>query len=159
MLSFEVGGRAYSVGPHGTVVAGDHCRCNCELRVSDRSSAEGYGNDADRVEFRFRDANNRIDLKCGRTSVPGTWLSVSHISGEALITPSRPAGTGALALRARITPSSSPSSRRCTLDGGGSPRLSRRRRPGSCSRTSRSRSRATSIFELDRGCSSARWST
>ena len=30
-------------------------------------------------------ANNRIDLKCGRTSVPGTWLSVSHISGPALI--------------------------------------------------------------------------
>ena len=31
VLSFEVGGRSYSVGPHGTVVAGDHCRCNCEL--------------------------------------------------------------------------------------------------------------------------------
>ena len=46
---------------------------------------EGYGNDADRVEFRFRDASNRIDLKCGRTSVPGTWLSVSHISGPAFI--------------------------------------------------------------------------
>ncbi|CAE7809630.1 unnamed protein product [Symbiodinium microadriaticum] len=57
----------------------------CELRVTDRSSQEGYGNDADRVEFRFRDANNRIDLKCGRTSVPGTWLTVSHISGPALI--------------------------------------------------------------------------
>ena len=31
------------------------------------------------------DANNRLDLKCGRTSVPGTWLTVSHISGPALI--------------------------------------------------------------------------
>ena len=57
----------------------------CELRVTERSSQEGYGNDADRVEFRFRDANNRLDLKCGRTSVPGTWLTVSHISGPALI--------------------------------------------------------------------------
>ena len=43
------------------------------------------GNDADRVEFRFRDANNRLDLKCARTSVPGTWLTVSHISGPTLI--------------------------------------------------------------------------
>ena len=53
--------------------------------MTERSSQEGYGNDADRVEFRFRDANNRLDLKCGRTSVPGTWLTVSHISGPALI--------------------------------------------------------------------------
>ena len=30
-------------------------------------------------------ANNRIDLKCSRTSVPGTWLTVSHISGPTLI--------------------------------------------------------------------------
>ena len=43
------------------------------------------GNDADRIEFRFRDSNNRIDLKCSRTSVPGTWLTVSHISGPTLI--------------------------------------------------------------------------
>ena len=31
------------------------------------------------------DANNRLDLKCARTSVPGTWLTVSHISGPTLI--------------------------------------------------------------------------
>ena len=43
------------------------------------------GNDADRVEFRFRDANTRLDLKCQRTAVPGTWLTVSHISGPTLI--------------------------------------------------------------------------
>ena len=56
-----------------------------ELRVTSRSSTEGYGNDAARVEFRIRGANNnRLDLKCGRTSVPGTWLSVSH-TGPALI--------------------------------------------------------------------------
>ena len=66
-------------------MASDYAMSTCELRVTERSSQEGYGNDADRVEFRFRDANNRLDLKCGRTSVPGTWLTVSHISGPALI--------------------------------------------------------------------------
>ena len=35
--------------------------------------------------FRYRDANNRIDMKCARTSVPSTWLVVSHISGPTLI--------------------------------------------------------------------------
>ena len=53
--------------------------------MCDRASGDAYGNDADRVEFRFRDANNRIDLKCARASVPGTWLTVSHISGPTLI--------------------------------------------------------------------------
>ena len=85
VFSFEVGGRSYSVGPNGTVLAGDHCRCNGEVRVTDRSSIDGIGNDADRVEFRYRDSDSRIDLKCGRVSVPGTWLAVSHISGPALI--------------------------------------------------------------------------
>ena len=85
VFSFECGGRTYSVGPEGTVVAGDSARSRWELRVCDRASQDAYGNDADRVEFRFRDANNRIDLKCARTSVPGTWLTVSHISGPTLI--------------------------------------------------------------------------
>ncbi|CAE7380710.1 MSBP2, partial [Symbiodinium sp. CCMP2456] len=85
VTSFEVGARVYSIGPQGVVMASDHAMSTCELRVTDRASPEGYGNDADRVEFRFRDANNRIDLKCGRTSVPGTWLTVSHISGPSLI--------------------------------------------------------------------------
>ena len=85
VMSFEVGGQIYSIGPQGSVMASDYAMSTCELRVTERSSQEGYGNDADRVEFRFRDANNRLDLKCGRTSVPGTWLTVSHISGPALI--------------------------------------------------------------------------
>eukprot|EP00913_Durusdinium_trenchii_P031329 g29336.t1 len=85
VFSFECGGRTYSVGPNGAVVAGDHARSRFELRVCSRSSPDAMGNDADRVEFRFRDANNRLDLKCARTSVPGTWLTVSHISGPALI--------------------------------------------------------------------------
>ena len=85
IMSYECGGRIYSVGPHGAVVATDHARARFELRVCSRSSEDAVGNDADRVEFRFRDANNRIDLKCARTSVSGTWLTVSHISGPALI--------------------------------------------------------------------------
>ena len=85
VFSFEVGGRSYAVAPQGAVVAGDHCRANCELRVCNRASTDAYGNDADRVEFRFRDSDNKVDLKCGRISVPGTWLAVSHISGRALI--------------------------------------------------------------------------
>ena len=85
VLSFECGGRTYSVGPHGSVVAGDSARSRFELRCCSRSTADAVGNDADRVEFRFRDSNNRIDLKCSRTSVPGTWLTVSHISGPTLI--------------------------------------------------------------------------
>lgn len=55
------------------------------MRVCSRASDDAVGNDADRIEMRFRDANNRIDLKCSRTSVPGTWLTVSHISGPTLI--------------------------------------------------------------------------
>ena len=85
VMSFECGGRTYAVGPKGTVVAGDNARSRWELRVCSRASNEAVGNDADRVEFRFRDANNRLDLKCARTSVPGTWLTVSHISGPTLI--------------------------------------------------------------------------
>ena len=55
------------------------------LDAAKRSSEDAVGNDADRIEFRYRDANNRIDLKCSRTSVPGTWLTVYHISGPTLI--------------------------------------------------------------------------
>lgn len=85
VLSFECGGRTYSIGPGGAVVSGDSARSRFELRVCQRATDDAYGNDADRIEFRYRDANNRIDLKCSRTSVPGTWLTVSHISGPTLI--------------------------------------------------------------------------
>ena len=85
ILSYECGGRTYSIGPRGRVVAGDSARSRFELRVTARDTEDAYGNDADRLEFRFRDANNRMDLKCSRTSVPGTWLTVSHISGPTLI--------------------------------------------------------------------------
>ena len=49
VTSFEVGGRVYSIGPQGAVMASDHAMSTCELRVTDRSSQEGYGNDADRI--------------------------------------------------------------------------------------------------------------
>ncbi|CAJ1357548.1 unnamed protein product, partial [Effrenium voratum] len=58
-LSAQVGRRSYSVGPHGTVYAGDHCRS--QLRVVDRGSDDAIGNDADRVEFRFRRAATRVE--------------------------------------------------------------------------------------------------
>ena len=85
VFSFECGGRTYAFAPRGAVVAGDSARSRFELRVCSRSSTDAVGNDADRLEFRYRDANNRMDLKCSRTSVPGTWLTVSHISGPTLI--------------------------------------------------------------------------
>ena len=85
VFSFECGGRTYSIGPRGTVVTGDSARSRFELRVCSRSSEDAVGNDADRLEFRYRDSNNRIDIKCSRTSVPGTWLTVSHISGPTLV--------------------------------------------------------------------------
>ena len=53
------------------MVAGDSACSRFELRVCLRSSDDAVGNDA--------------DLKCSRTSVPGTWLIVSHISGPTLI--------------------------------------------------------------------------
>ena len=85
VLAFQCGGRTYSAGPNGTVVAGDFARSRWELRVCQRSSEDAVGNDADRIEFRFRDANNRIDVKAARASVPATWLTVSHISGPNLV--------------------------------------------------------------------------
>ncbi|CAE7942400.1 unnamed protein product, partial [Symbiodinium necroappetens] len=59
--------------------------CEDDARKTSIIMVDAVGNDADRVEFRYRDSNNRIDLKCSRTSVPTTWLTVSHISGPTLI--------------------------------------------------------------------------
>ena len=66
-------------------MSADCARSRWELRVFDRASTDAVGNDADRVEFRYRDANKKMDFKCSRTSVPGSWLTVSHISGPTLI--------------------------------------------------------------------------
>ena len=134
VFSFECGGRTYAIGPNGTVIAGDSARSRFELRVTDRSSDDAVGNDADRVEFRYRDANNRIDLKCARTSVPATWLTVSHISGPTLIqTISRVINV--LGSRGRSRPSSSLNWPQLTKAGGMTRRRSTLRRSGSWSRS------------------------
>ena len=134
VFSFECGSRTYAIGPNGTVIAGDSARSRFELRVTDRSSDDAVGNDADRVEFRYRDANNRIDLKCARTSVPATWLTVSHISGPTLIqTISRVINV--LGSRGRSRPSSSLNWPRLTKAGGMTRRRSTLRRSGSWSRS------------------------
>ena len=73
----------YSVGPRGAVVAGDHARSRFELRVCNRSSEDAMGNDADRGEFRFRDANNRLDLKCARISSVHMAHSVAPLWSDA----------------------------------------------------------------------------
>ena len=140
VFSFECGGRTYAIGPNGTVIEGDSARSRFELRVTDRSSDDAVGNDADRVEFRYRDANNRIDLKCARTSVPATWLTVSHISGPTLIqTISRCRDQ-----RARVDrPSSSLNWPRLTKAGGMTRRRSTLRRSVSWSRSWPALTRAT----------------
>ena len=74
VFSFECGGPTYWVGPETTVMSADCARSRWELRVSDRALTDAVGNDTDRVEFRYRDANNKMDFKCSRTSVPGSWL-------------------------------------------------------------------------------------
>ena len=132
VFSFECRGRTYAIGPNGTVIAGDSARSRFELRVTDGSSDDAVGNDADRVEFRYRDANNRTDLKCARTSVPATWLTVSHISGPTLIqTISRCRDQ-----RARVDrPSSSLNWPRLTKAGGMTRRRSTLRRSVSWSRS------------------------
>ena len=71
VFSFECGGPIYWVGPGRTVMSADCARSRWELRVSDQASTDAVSNDADCVEFRYHDANNKMDLKCSRTSVPG----------------------------------------------------------------------------------------
>ena len=131
VFSFECGGRTYSISPNGTVIAGDSARSRVELRVSDRSSEDAMGHDADRVEFRYRDSNNRIDLKCSRTSVPATWLTVSHISGPTLIQTSLDAVIKGHESKVRSRRSSSPSLLQLIRAGGMMRRRSTLARSGS----------------------------
>ena len=71
--------RTYSIGPKGSVVAGDSARSRFEMRVCSRASDDAVGNDADRIEMRFRDANNRIDLKCSHISAGNLAHSFPHL--------------------------------------------------------------------------------
>ena len=83
VITAEPGGRLYSAGPNGAVVAVDLARCHIELRKVVRNSQDAIGSDPDRVEFRFLDAANRIEVMTARMSCPTSWLVGSHISGAA----------------------------------------------------------------------------
>ena len=84
-VSWEVGGRLYACSSHGVVVALDYPLCHFELRLVSTSSADALGLDADRLEFRFLSAGDRIDVAASSASIPPTWLVVSRVSGPTLI--------------------------------------------------------------------------
>ena len=83
--SFEVGGRLYVCSNGGVVVAADYPLCHFELRMTALSSADSIGVDADRLEFRFRSAGDKLDVACSQLNVPATWLTLSRVSGPTLI--------------------------------------------------------------------------
>jgi hypothetical protein len=94
-LTFEPGPGLYAVSSNGTVVAGDFPRCHFELRKVDRTCADAYGQDPDKIEFKFLDTNSKITVECNRMDVPCSWITISHISGSAcpdLIKTARAAG-------------------------------------------------------------------
>ena len=83
--SWEVGGRLYAGSDRGVVVALDYPLCHFELRFVASASPDAMGNDADKLEFRFLSASDRLDLRCSSCSVPPSWLVVSRVSGPTLI--------------------------------------------------------------------------
>jgi len=84
-VSFEVGGRLYVCSNSGVVVAVDYPLCHFEVRMTALSSADSIGVDADRLEFRFRSAGDKLDVACSQLNVPATWLTLSRVSGPTLI--------------------------------------------------------------------------
>ena len=82
--SFEVGGRLYACSDGGRVVALDYPLCHFEVRLTATSSADSISADADRVEFRFRSAFDKIDVACSQMVVPPSWLVVSRVSGPTM---------------------------------------------------------------------------
>ena len=48
-----------------------------ELRLVATSSADAFGQNAYRLEFRFCSAANRLDVTCSTCAVPPSWLVVS----------------------------------------------------------------------------------
>ena len=83
--SWEVGGRLYAVSRGGVVVALDYPLCHFELRLVTTSCKDAFGMDADRLEFRFLSAADRLDVACSSCSVPPSWLVVSRVSGPTLV--------------------------------------------------------------------------
>ena len=83
--TWEVGGRIYAISEGGIVVALDYPLCHVELRLVSTSSTDAFGLDADRIEFRFWSAADRLDVACSSCSVPPSWLVVSRVSGPTLV--------------------------------------------------------------------------
>eukprot|EP00434_Breviolum_minutum_P027854 symbB.v1.2.024640.t1/scaffold2346.1/size82077/1 len=118
--SWEVGGRIYAISEGGIVVALDYPLCHMEIRLVATSSADAFGQDADRLEFRFYSAADRLDVACSTCAAPPSWLIVSRVSGPTLIKNAswcrnhmamdRGARSGTAALAVGVDP--------CSLDGG-----------------------------------------
>ena len=83
--SWEVGGRLYACSEGGVVVALDFPLCHVECRFVATSSPDAFGMDADRLEFRFLSAGDRLDVACSTMEVPPSWLVASRVSGPTLI--------------------------------------------------------------------------
>ena len=83
--SWEVGGRLYVCSEGGVVVAADYPLCHFECRIVATSSEDAFGLDADRLEFRFLSAGDRLDVAASTCAVPPSWLVVSRVSGPTLI--------------------------------------------------------------------------
>eukprot|EP00435_Cladocopium_sp_Y103_P013918 s4422_g3.t1 len=83
--SWEIGGRIYVCSEGGVVVALDYPLCHFECRLVATSSEDAFGLDADRLEFRFLSAGDRLDVAASTCSVPPSWLVVSRVSGPTLI--------------------------------------------------------------------------
>ena len=84
-ISFEVGGQLYACSEGGVVVALDFPLCHFEVRLTAVSSADSFGHDADRLEFRFCSSQDRLDMSCSTIAVPSSWLVVSRCSGPTLV--------------------------------------------------------------------------
>lgn len=82
---FEVGGQIYACGEGGAVVALDFPLCHFEVRLTTVASADSFGHDADRLEFRFSSAQDRLDVGCSTIAVPSSWMVVSRVSGPTLV--------------------------------------------------------------------------
>ena len=83
--SWEVGGRLYLCSEGGIVVALDFPLCHFECRFVATSSPDSFGADADRLEFRFLSAADRLDVSASLACVPPSWLVFSRVSGPTLI--------------------------------------------------------------------------
>lgn len=76
--SWEIGGRLYACSE-------DFPLCHAECRFVATSSPDSFGMDADRLEFRFLSAGDRLDVACSIMEAPPSWLVASRVSGPTLI--------------------------------------------------------------------------